>query len=1009
MQSTLNSASTSRRSPPSSVLLDSLNAEQQAAVLATEGPTIILAGAGTGKTRVIAYRVAHLLQAIPGLAPDNILGLTFSRKAAEEMLERVEGLCGSHADEMAFFTFHGFCHRFLQEHAIQLGFPAHFRLLDQTESWVFFRKILPDLRLKVHWNLADPPSCIEGFLRFISRAKDELLSPAEYAVHARALEDPRERERAREVARVYDLYQERMRAAGNLDFGDLIAQTIQALRDQPALLQKVRAQYRYIQVDEFQDTNVAQIELLKLLAGPSGNLCVVGDDDQAIYRFRGASFASFWLMKQAFPGVRTLRLTCNYRATPTLLEVTNQLIRHNGTDRYDPQKLLWTANPDGPPVEVMNCQDELREASAVIERIRQLYQAQPVSERRWDRMVVLYRAHAHRDRLVEVLRETGIPFSVRGGSSLFERSEIKDLIAFLRVLQDPSDSVSLFRLLAHPVWAIPVEDLLAVGRSAKERDLSITQVLGKESELNLAEGTRAAFQRLLKELAQMRGHILRAGIEQLVPQVAEKSFLKVVFRLPTDQERDPLIWLGRFLRLTYRYAQNYTLGRDLASFLWYLDSVMRAPNSDFSDEEEVSAGDCLRLMTVHQAKGLEFDWVILLGLVQGRFPARGRSEPVSFPVELMKEPLPEGDYHLQEERRLCYVACTRARRGLILMTQDRARHRPSLFVGEILEAGLEGKVVRTQTAAQPGTEGKRSIPSAWLEERRLLELLEEIRSLDPVDGSAFEQAMQRIRELVGSAIGSRRLQPAPRREAPLPIQERFSFSQLETYRYCPLKYVYAYIYRIPVRSTPQMFFGIDLHDCLETFYAQIMQGRVVSLQKLLVSFQRFHAPGRYGEPYQDKEYQRLGRQILSQFYRKHEGSFGVPLFVERPFALHLGDVLIQGIVDRVDPLPGGGVEVIDYKSGRPKEEATSDEQLQLRLYALAAKEVFQLEPRRVSFYYLRENRALSFEQRPEDYPQTQEQILGLVQQIRAGHFTPVPSTVKCRRCDFRNLCPASLA
>ena len=973
-----------------------------------------MAGAGTGKTRVIVHRVAQLLRADPSLTPENVLALTFSRKAAEEMRERVEALLGTHPDEMSFFTFHAFCRRFLQEHSLELGLPARLRLLDQGEAWVFFRKILPELKLKHHGSLSDPTGCIDGFLRFIGRAKDEMVSPQELAATARSLEDKQEADRAAEAARVYGLYQKRMKAAGTLDFGDLVSETIRALKERPGLLKKVRAQYRAVLVDEFQDTNVAQIELLRLLSGPEGNLCVVGDDDQAIYRFRGASFASFLLMKQAFPSVKVIRLTRNYRSTPTILAAAERLIRHNEPDRYDPQKRLRTENPDGPPVEVWVCPDEQQEAQAVARKLRRIYESQPEAERRWDRMAVLYRAHAHRESLMEVLPLHGIPFTVRGGASLFQQPAVKDLTALLQVLWDPSDSVAFFRLLSHPVWAVPAEDLMAVSRLAREREVPILRLLESQEEAALPAGVKTAAARLRSELKELRERAVRSPVEELVPEAVERSFLRVMFRLPAAPGADSPLALARFLRVAYRYAQNTPDQRDLGSFLWYLDSLVRASADGFTEEAEEEPADAVRLMTVHQAKGLEFDWVLLLEMVQGRFPGRERSEPIPFPVELMKEPLPKGDYHLQEERRLCYVACTRAKKGLILATQDRSRKRPSLFLQEMQITpqvpDLSEGAAAGAAAGPPMVQWPAGIsPASLAEERELLDRMDQVRALDPKDKAAFADALGKIQALMAKARGSRAREAAERRAAVPDVGKKFSYSQLETYRYCPLKYLYAYVYRIPVRPVPHLGFGIDLHRCLEQFYAGVMEGRVAALEELLASFRRLHAPGRYGEAAQDREYRQLGERILTEFYKKQEGSFTAPLFVEKSFSLEIGDVLLKGVVDRADRLEGGGVEIVDYKSGKAKEKASPEDQLQLRLYALAAKEVFGLEPRRVSFYYLRENRSLSFEQKPSDFGETRERILELVGQVRKADFTPSPSKMKCRGCDFRPLCPASLA
>ncbi|PIQ82057.1 MAG: hypothetical protein COV76_05840, partial [Candidatus Omnitrophica bacterium CG11_big_fil_rev_8_21_14_0_20_64_10] len=347
-----------------------LTEEQRQAVEQAAGPLLVLAGAGTGKTRVIAGRVAHLIQERE-VPPEAILALTFSRKAAGEMAERLERRLGGAALNLTVTTFHGFCSRLLQDEALAIGLSPRLRMLDRLQSWIFFRSLLPELKLKFHPVPTDPEGVIDAFLRFIGRAKDELIGPDAYAAFAAGLKDPEERQRAEEVARVYRTYQDRLERARCMDFGDLVFRAVEALRRDSALLRRLQERYRQVLIDEFQDTNVAQIELVRFLAGSGGGLCAVGDDDQAIYRFRGASFASFLLLKHAYPELRTIRLTRNFRSTVPILAAAEALIRNN-EDRYDPEKRLWTDADSKQPVEVVACADAETEAGEVLRRLIEL-------------------------------------------------------------------------------------------------------------------------------------------------------------------------------------------------------------------------------------------------------------------------------------------------------------------------------------------------------------------------------------------------------------------------------------------------------------------------------------------------------------------------------------------------------------------------------------------------------------------------------------------------------------
>jgi DNA helicase-2/ATP-dependent DNA helicase PcrA len=593
-----------------------------------------------------------------------------------------------------------------------------------------------------------------------------------------------------------------------------------------------------------------------------------------------------------------------------------------------------------------------------------------------------------------------------------DQPQIRDLAALLRVLNDPNDSVSLFRLLAHSAWSIPSEDLLVMTRRAREQKTEIYPVLKTISDGEISADALGAVRKLLDQITQLREAAGRMEIDLLATHLVSESFLKVIFLLPPAEQGDPWVLLGRFLRLVARYVQTYPKAARLADFLVYLECLEKAPAADFGSDEESNDArqDGVRLMTVHQAKGLEFDEVILLGMVQNRFPSRAKSESIPFPLDLMKESLPKGDYHLQEERRLCYVACTRARRRLILLTQERPRYRPSVFLRE-MAAGApaeEWKEFRNSAPAGTVEETTEAVAAEPLtQQREWLSLLDRLRRTGPENADERKRLIGQIQSFAQSIEPAAPPQSPSKKSFPLP--ERLSFSQMETYRYCPLKYLYAYIYRIPVKSAPYMLFGTDLHDTLEWFYQQRIEGNTPPLNELASHYEKLYAQGRYGETYVDAQYKKLGDQILQAYYRKHEKNWTTPLFLEKEFTLKVGDLSVQGFIDRIDPLPDGGVEIIDYKSGKPKSDADSDEQLQIRLYALAARDLFGLEPKRATFYYLRDQSALSFPQKPADLDATRDRVFELTQQIRSGNFDPTPSAVKCKWCDFKTLCLSSKA
>ncbi|MCL4524200.1 MAG: ATP-dependent helicase, partial [Acidobacteria bacterium] len=671
-----------------------LNAAQRKAVEHGGAPLLVVAGAGTGKTRVITERIRRLLETQTEITGKNILGLTFTDKAAGEMKHRVEKAAGERAEGLTLTTFHAFCFSLLKE--VNPGV----QLLDEADHWILMRRNMPRLELKFYKRVAEPGQFLRDFVQFFSRCQDELVEPADYERYVAGLHkaheemkadlDAEERaereaelERQTELARVYRVSEALLRERNLITFGGQLLGAVKLLRTNAALLETLRERLQYILVDEFQDTNIAQIELLWLLAGGHKNIFVVGDDDQAIYRFRGASFGSFQLFAERFLGGRgaassappnehVLALLQNYRSTKKILRVSGQVIAQNA-DRYIPDKQLHTQNAEGEKIQVVEFGATGDEANWVTGEIERLH----AKGHRWGEFAVLYRMHTHREKLVAALRARKIPFVIKN-LSILENPLVRDVLAYLRLMVTPSDDVACARVLGAPAWGFDAADLVRLcAKAAKNKRQPLWDALqGAQGELEFAKTGRRITE-LVEFVMRLRARAWKVRASELLDElIAELGLV-----LPEDDLNRPyLARLGEFVREWEHKALTET-GK-LAEFVQYLDDFAAA-NGQINLAES-GGRDAVQLMTVHAAKGLEFDHVFVLRLVMGGFPCRWRQPVMEFPDALMKEQTPQGDFHIQEERRLFYVALTRARKRLTLTTVIHARSKCSEFLEDFL-------------------------------------------------------------------------------------------------------------------------------------------------------------------------------------------------------------------------------------------------------------------------------------------------------------------------------------
>ncbi len=643
---------------PGTYLAD-LNDAQRDAVLTTEGPVLVIAGAGSGKTRVLTYRVAHLLAAV-GVKPNEILAITFTNKAAGEMRERIEAAVGPRARAIWILTFHSACGRILRAEAERLGYKSNFTIYDQADQLRVVKQCLEELE-------RDPKRFVpRGIHTQISNAKNQLIGPDEYASRVGSFYD-------QTVADVYALYQRRLFNSNAVDFDDLLMLTVEVLKRFPEAREKWEKSFRYVLVDEYQDTNHAQYTLLQLLTAKHRNLMVVGDPDQSVYGFRGADIRNILEFEKDYKDTRVIPLEQNYRSTNSILNAANEVISNN-RDRME--KRLWSELGDGEPVRVLEVEDEHAEARFVAGEIALLLElGYSLSE-----MAVVYRTNAQSRVLEDVLVRQGVAYQVIGGPRFYERAEIKDALAYLQVLDNPFDAVSLTRIANRPKRGVGDTSLARLQALADGMGISLWEALGRAEEAGLATASLKAVTSFRNVMESLLATTQEMGVSEAIESVLERTgYIEALEAERTVEARGRLENLEEFVGVAREYEAANPQG-NLSSFLQEI-SLFSAQDALRGEE----SGGMVTLMTLHNAKGLEFRAVFMLGMEEGIFP-HSRS-------------IEEND--VEEERRLCYVGMTRAMERLTMLHATRRSlygrsdmNLPSRFLDELPSEGVERERLR---------------------------------------------------------------------------------------------------------------------------------------------------------------------------------------------------------------------------------------------------------------------------------------------------------------------------
>ena len=617
--------------------LDTLNPAQREAVEKTEGPVLILAGAGSGKTRVLTTRIGHLIED-KGVQPANILAITFTNKAANEMRERVEETLDSDASDMWISTFHSCCVRILRKDINRIGYNRSFVIYDSADQVTLVKDCLKEL------NLSDKVFEPKVIISTISGAKDKLYDPKQFkAMH---MND----NRMSKIADVYALYQDRLKRNSALDFDDLIFKTVELLKSDKEVLDYYRNRFKYIMVDEYQDTSKAQYELIKILAKEHQNICVVGDDDQSIYGWRGADIRNILEFEKDYDNVHVVKLEQNYRSTQIILDAANTVISNNIERK---RKRLWSEKKEGELIKIQVAQDEIEESDFVADMIAKISREQ---NRSYKDFAVLYRANAQSRSVEDALNRSQIPYNIYGGTKFYERKEIKDLIAYLRVIQNPQDDISIKRIINIPRRGIGLRTIEKIEDRASLKQESIYSVL-IDIETNSEISTKARnsisefVDNVIGTLRTMREvYPVSKLIEKVIESIDYYGYIDELYKGNKEEAEERKDNVKEFISVAMEFEQT-SEEKDLETFLTGV-----ALTSESSEEEEI---DKVSLMTIHTSKGLEFPVVFIVGMEDGLFP-------IARAVRSMN------DSEIEEERRLCYVGITRAKEILYLtLTQKR--------------------------------------------------------------------------------------------------------------------------------------------------------------------------------------------------------------------------------------------------------------------------------------------------------------------------------------------------
>jgi DNA helicase-2/ATP-dependent DNA helicase PcrA len=923
--------------------------------------------------------------------------------------------------------------------------------MTQAQSYIFMRRHLFDFPLDIFRPQGNPTQFINDLIKHFSRLQDEDCSPEEYLKFVKELPRRTKKEKERytelkELAETYEMYSKLKIEESKLDFGDLITLTLKLLRERPGVLRKYQDQFKYILVDEFQDTNYAQNVLVNTLVlgkeyknerNLPRNLTVVGDDDQAIYKFRGAAISNILQFKEKYPDAKEIVLTQNYRSRQEILDSAYRLIKQNNpyrleiTEKID-KKLIESKifqKEDENAVNFVVAGSDNAEAEWVVEEILNLSgyegvkaesegslsfdesgQSSLITERQKSKynfsdFAILTRTNAQSDIFVQTLRYYGIPYKLGGQRALYTREEIQNLISFLKILVDYTDGISMYNLLSMDIWGISSREFVELNRLAREENISLFEELEKLWGVKLGEDDweieqldvedKNIIQKILSPTSissisdflliidrglKMLGQKKSIG-EILYHFVTESGYIQYLLDNESNENLFKVSNIAKFFDLIKEFEKNNPQ-TNIYEFLDYIEYSIKVGDSPTVDASDFDDFDGVNILTVHSAKGLEFPIVFICNLVSDKFPTRNMSDRIPIPDELIKESiskdLDSSQEHIQEERRLFYVGATRAQERLYLTAAHfygdaKRKKKPSIFLYEILDEDVEKSFSK------------------------------------PDIGGMNQDAQERISHFKGrDNILEVDMQD-------IDTTKQVSYSQLNTYEECPKKYKYAYVLRVPSKAHASLSFGTTIHNTLRDFYSLLkdsqegLEGIVEkpTKKKLLELYETHWISRGYDSKAHEEKRKASGKKILKEYFDNLYNEEERPYRLEETFSVHIDESVFVGKIDRIDIVDDSKdikeVEIIDYKTGKVKSKSNIKKDLQLPLYALFAEEKLGLKVVNAKYIFVEHSEVVEVDISEEKKKEARKKVVEIIEEIKKNNFIPTPGYL-CKYCDYNSIC-----